>query len=160
MPQSVQIQGKSHKASKSHKKLRKALLHGTVFYMDKLFTSLAMLLLAPTGALFVIVCPYRSSKQGRQLFSDLHSAKHQCYASCNSEPCNTILYIHHAIPFNTMQIDTILCISEHTYILYVYWTNQAFSLHSPTRYYLTTRLLTSLPYPPLPEIEKPLLVGA
>ena len=78
MPQSLQIQGKSHKASKSHKKLRKALLHGTVFYMDKLFTSLAVLLLAPTGALFAIVCPYRSSKQGRQLFSDLHSAKHQC----------------------------------------------------------------------------------
>ena len=93
MPQSLQIQGKSHKASKSHKKLRKALLHGTVFYMDKLFTSLAVLLLAPTGALFAIVCPYRSSKQGRQLFSDLHSAKHQCYASCNSGPCNTILYI-------------------------------------------------------------------
>ena len=68
MPQSLQIQGKSHKASKSHKKLRKALLHGTVFYMDKLFTSLAVFLLAPTGALYAKGFQYRSSKQGRQLF--------------------------------------------------------------------------------------------
>ena len=32
--------------------------------------------------------------------------------------------------------------------------------HYPTRGYSTTRLLSSLPYPTLPEVEKPLLAGA
>ena len=40
---------------------------------------------------------------------------------------------------------------------FVGWANEPLkNVHYPTRYYSTTRLLSSLPYPTLPEIEKPL----
>ena len=46
-------------------------------------------------------------------------------------------------------------------ILYFCWANQTQKwFHYPTRYYSTTRLLSSLSYPTLLESEKPLLVGA
>ena len=56
MPQSLEIRGKSREASNSHNKLMKALLHGTMFYMDILLTFLVVILLAPTGALYARVC--------------------------------------------------------------------------------------------------------
>ena len=41
--------------------------------------------------------------------------------------------------------------------LFFGWTNEPMkNVHYPTRYYSTTRLLSSLAYPTLPEIEKPL----
>ena len=105
-------------------------------------------------------------------------AQHQCYTShsgsqlqyqCNLGPCNTIQY--NEITFQTVQLYIIPWMSEHTHdFCNFFWSEcrlSTFSLfksmiklwiffHYPTRYYSTTRFLSSLPYPTLPESEKAL----
>ena len=65
----------------------------------------------------------------------------------HSIPFYTIQY--HANRYNTMHLQAYL--RSQNVILYFCWANQAQKLfHYPTRYYSTTRLLSSLPYPTLP----------
>ena len=64
---------------------------------------------------------------------------------------------YNAKTFDTMQLHSVSCMSECTHV-YNFLAGLLSSdiFHCPTPCYLTTRLLSLLPYSTLPESEKPL----